>query len=159
MLGPSLIKHVRIGRSARENIVNRRARHIMAIGRTYAYLETLKGARELNLQWDELTILGRGLREATIARLTENDKSFTRGENPSSGVLLAMICLASGAGPVVMSGFSLTKSAYFFDPNNQSRAHVGKDRLLLGELVRRGYPIFTNDPVFSEESTVPMWRG
>jgi hypothetical protein len=157
MLGPRLIPHIHSGRSSRENVVGRRARHIMAIGQTVTYLETVRGARELNLHWDEFTILGRRRREGIVARLVEKNSSFTRGENPSSGVLLAMVCLASGAGPVLMSGFSLTQSAYFFDPGNQGRAHVGKDRLLLGELVRRGYPIFTNDPAFAAESTVPMW--
>jgi hypothetical protein len=80
-------------------------------------------------------------------------------ERPSTGVALALISAGLGASEVIMVGFSLTQAGHVYNDMMYPREHADPDRKVLAIAARAGLPIFTTDPVFSAESSIPIWPG
>lgn len=150
----------------KSNPVNMEAQSAMR-GGTTGILMCLKGRRRfttvpwklaaLQYSYDEFFYLNRTARlraiEAVLGHPVPNK------DRPSNGVVLAFLCLEMGLSPIVMTGFSLTKVGHAYNDKKRDRRHVEEDRYILGKAAERGAPIFTNDPVFAEESRLPLYRS
>src|SRR5690606_31351277 len=75
----------------------------------------------------------------------------------SNGVVLALLSLHLGADEVLMSGLSLSTHGHAYSDKGYSRGHIDADRLALNEMGRRGLPVRALDPVFAEESGLPLY--
>jgi len=75
----------------------------------------------------------------------------------SNGVVLALLSLHLGADEILMSGLSLSTHGHAYSNKGYSRGHIDADRLALNEMGRRGLPVRALDPVFAEESGLPLY--
>jgi hypothetical protein len=83
-------------------------------------------------------------------------ESVASPARPSNGVILALLALHLGCEKVIMTGFSLTKDGHAYNNKGCVRGHKEQDRHILGKVVQRKLPIFTNQPDFSAESGIPL---
>lgn len=110
----------------------------------------------LGYRYDTLTLLDYGARQRIIAQMLQ--QPYDSEQHPSNGIFLALLVLHLGAASVLMSGFSLSRGGHAYNTHNFPREHVNADLLALQRMAELGLPVFTNDPVFSVESGLPLLK-
>jgi hypothetical protein len=119
------------------------------------------GARlpEYGYAADKVTEVNRHVRGAVIAEmLGQYQVSITNRESLSNGFFAALLAARLGANPVIMAGFSFSRTGLYFDPTKHfNREHLSGDAMACEAIVKRGLPIYTEDEDFARESGLKLW--
>ncbi len=107
-----------------------------------------------------ITAFSSSMRTAVIADVIGEYLAIgTNHKGVSNGIFATMLALKLGARPVVMSGFSMSSGWAYAPDAASNRYHQDGDLRACHLMRRRGYPVYTADPVFAEASGLPLWTS
>jgi len=113
---------------------------------------------DLNYRYDRIRKLEDVERKAVIYAAYANPLSYLLYRRSiSAGVVSAMMALAIGRAPVVLTGVSLTTGGHFYSSSNLPRSHIDQDRKALQIMARRNLPLFTTDIQLAELTGLRVW--
>lgn len=144
--------------------VNLEAQQALAGRRTKALIMT-KGSRRFSYGPVKLAMMGYSYetfhylyRDICLGVVAEPlGEEVPWPQRPSTGIMLAFLCIRLGCDQVVMTGFSLTRDGHAYNDSGRARRHSSDDAAWLGKAAAAGVPIATNDPVFAGESGLPLY--
>jgi hypothetical protein len=133
--------------------------HLVLIERRVPSQTSINVLRSIDYEFSKLTILSHWQRSNIWYRVLQHYEATPSGcRKISTGVFTALFALHSGAAPVVLSGFSLTRPGHSYDPRGRN-FHVKADLFALETAARKKLPLFAADRGLSGETGLPLWSG
>jgi hypothetical protein len=139
--------------SARAQLRGRHTHHLVGIDWGWYKGNWAEDLCKLNYTYDKLTIIDSIEQARAVYEATGLYSGIRSSEGRmSTGLAAAIFALRSGADPIVLAGFSLSRNGHAYDNGSSRREHVQGDRAVLAELIRRGCGVFAADPAFAKET-------
>lgn len=145
----------------RELLSGRGARHLVVPIWPGPVERLAQGSARFSYRYETLDALDKWRLAHLVWRLCGVYVATSRGwqRRISTGIFAIFLARYLGAGPLVLSGFSLSASGHFYDSRGSFRHHVDEDARLIRLALDAGVPLFATEPDFASESGVPLWTG
>jgi hypothetical protein len=134
--------------------------HLVLIERGVSSQASVSVLQSLGYEFSDLTVLSFWQRSKIWNEVLQHHLPAPGGcRRVSTGVFAALYALYSGAAPVVLSGFSLTKSGYSYDLRGRSRFHVKADLFALMMAAEKQLPLFAADRDLADAAGLRIWAS
>ena len=122
--------------------------------------ELEEGLRAFDYKYDSLYIVDRYERMALLDRVAGlRSLELDADSKCSNGMNAVLFALYNGAPAVIITGINPNSAGHSYNQVGLARLHVHMDKELIARLLSQGRPIFTADPIVSEELGIPLWSG
>lgn len=145
---------------AQKVLAGRSTRALIYIDRGVSARESTAAFARIGYGYDSFNSVSYGQREKINRLVLGADYGPGSGERKiSTGLFAALLAVHLGAGPVVMSGFSLNVDGHAYNSLGRRRQHKEVDARVLAMAIERGLPIFAADPAFALQSGLSLHGG
>lgn len=119
-----------------------------------------EGLRAFDYSYDTLQIVDRYERMALLDRVAGlRSLELDADSKCSNGMNAVLFALHNGAPAVIITGINPNSAGHVYNQAGLTRLHTQMDKQLVAKLLQTGRPIYTADPLVSEELGIPLWNG
>lgn len=119
-----------------------------------------EGLRAFDYSYDTLQIVDRYERMALLDRVAGlRSLELDADSKCSNGMNAVLFALHNGAPAVIITGINPNSAGHVYNQAGLTRLHTQMDKQLVAKLLEAGRPIYTADPLVSEELGIPLWNG
>ncbi|MFK3968493.1 membrane-anchored protein [Ensifer adhaerens] len=119
-----------------------------------------EGLRAFDYSYDTLQIVDRYERMALLDRVAGlRSLELDADSKCSNGMNAVLFALHNGAPAVIITGINPNSAGHVYNQAGLIRLHTQMDKHLVAKLLQAGRPIYTADPLVSEELGIPLWNG